>query len=254
MKEKEYKPRTEKDNLLKGVSPDLVEKFGEENLKNLIVFLENSGKELFGETEDNIYENSAAYHDYLHHVLRGKNLFSDDKETFLSEAEKRHLLKHDVVDEVQGYIIPEIAFYVSRTGEKFGSPKQQKARADFIEKEFQSISQINLHFVQPGTYRGELAAYYRVLTGKPIEHLLELANKNKKAKNEITKEGILKDLEGTITRSFLSTKDYFYFPLNEIAAYRILTAKEIKIIPGKGIIFPEASGKIKPPQGISSTL
>lgn len=240
----ERQPKTIKENSPKNVPGKLVERFGKENLKNIIEYIEERGEEKIKNAREapEIYLQSvdafsATGLDAIHHVILGENLFKNptDKE-LLSGAEKEMFYRHVRKNVVDGRHVA--AYHIIRTGEKLGTAGQKRAIANFLRKELRSTANAGLVITRSGDTLGKLAALYRIFTGKPIEKLLEPLRENKHVQNKITKEIILNNLEVRINQGIKSKQ--YYSILDEIASYRILTAKKIDIIPGKGLVFPEA--------------
>lgn len=265
--------KPEKENLLEGVPSELVERFGKENLRNLTEDIKKSAKEKL----DMAYKRydkarldakrfaqgwgiqaghhealSAGYRDAIYRVLTGKNLFTQPKDKeFLSEEEKKAFSekaeRHALVNAVD-----EAAYHLIRTGEKLGTTEEQKTIVEFLENEFQRASIAGLGISDSGYVQlGQYAAIYRIFTGKSLEHLLKTAIDPKKAKNDITEKLIIDKLVKEINDHLKTppTSMVYLVSLGRaeqmIADFRILTAKKIDIIPGKGIVFPEEEEKPK---------
>lgn len=228
------------ENLLKGVPPELVEKFGEENLKKIIEYIEKEGKKLKEESDWRKEEHggylSAARLDAIYRVVKGKNLFDDPKEReIISHEEEENFYRYARKKVVEGRRVA--VEHLIRTGEKLGTPQQKNIIIKFLRTEIYSAAKDGTTHTSSGDVLGEvgeLAALYRVFTGKPFEQILESIKDNK-----ITKEIILKGLEDKI-KKFINLE---YYVVDGIVMYRILTAKKIDIIPGEGIVFPEDGEK-----------
>lgn len=246
---KEYQQRIVKDNSLKNAPKELVEIIGKENLYSITEYLKNWGKSelaiAYKKQESDpifsmLYANMAAHLDAQYRIIVGENLFSEPKDReFLSEIKKESFFasarrwrdgvnRYDAID------------YLIISGEKLGTAKQRTWITKSIKRDFNSIGSKKLsnHLNHGKTSLGELAANYRIFTEKPLDKLIESLNENQNLQNKITQESILNNLEDRIKEG-LNKKEYYPIILEDIAAYRILTAKEIKIIPGKGIVFPK---------------
>lgn len=148
--------------------------------------------------------------------------------------------------------VRNVAFdHLIRTGEKLGTSGQKTRIVKSIRRELLSASivDINSYPKYLETKPAKEFALYRIFTGKSVDNILEPINENRNTQNKITQEIILKNLENRIKQG-LNDKKYYPVITGDIAAYRILTAKEIKIIPSKGIFSPEATVKAKSPRGI----
>lgn len=93
---KEYQQGIVKENPLKNVPGDLVECFGEGNIRNLIKYVENTGKKEIHEAytfSSGSSAISAGSLDAQYSIIKGENLFSNPKDqNFLSNEEKEFFL------------------------------------------------------------------------------------------------------------------------------------------------------------------
>lgn len=208
----------------------LVECFGKENLKNLIGYNARTGIRALREARGQTNERGdqlflALSSDAASRVLTGKGLFSDSYEKEFLKRKPKDFFNEPTKESSVYAKIPENVSYLISTGENLFTDDQQEIAKKYIEKQFQSPPKTGLEHV----HLGELAAFYRILTGgEPIDTLL---------KHERLKGNILGNLEDGIDDNLKSGQ--YHLALDKMTALRILSAEKFDIIRGKGIVFPE---------------
>lgn len=242
----QLKTEPEKENLLEGILSEFVDKFGEENLKNLLLKLkEDGGRALSGariENRQHLYGAKAAMLDAVNRVLTGKNLFSGQDKDFITEQENRHFLtQHEssITD-----AIDELVYHIVRTGENpLVEAKQKNQIKQFIEEKFELAFVQNRRINEFQTLElAKNAAFWRIFTGESPGDLMAQTEKSLTAKrhplrNKITEKTICESLEKEIIANLNERHPSLAF--DKIAAYAILKAKKISIVPDEGVIFPK---------------